>query len=129
MLGCATYQLLTGEPLVPSNITEEADDDNDQLGWIMAMASDRIKESMALKSKHRDEFFTDEGIFFEDIPETDLKAALKASGKVAEQDIPEIARFIEKCLSLDPADRPTVSALHTEPWIQKGLACSCGYCG
>ncbi|KDR85808.1 hypothetical protein GALMADRAFT_234899 [Galerina marginata CBS 339.88] len=126
MLGCATYQLLTGEPLVPAAIAE---DDNDQLGWVMGLTRDRIKEAIALKSKNRDDFFTDEGIFFEDIPETDLAAALKASGKVAEQDIPETVKFIERCLTLDPADRPDVNALHNERWVQKGLACSCGYCG
>ena len=61
-----TYQLLTAEPLVPSTITE---DDNDQLGWVMAMTRDFIKETIALKSERRDEFFTDDGSsYFHPVP-------------------------------------------------------------
>jgi len=128
MLGCAAYQLLTGEPLVPSKMTE---DDNDQLAWMMAMAGDCVNKTMALESERRDEFFYEDGIFIDDIPETNLTAALTASGKVAEQDIPEIVEFIETCLSLDPADRPTAGALMGHSWIKNEYACSCGYpsCG
>lgn len=68
------------------------------------------------------------GVFFEAIPETDLADALEASGKVSEKDIPEIVKFFEKCLMLDPADR-SLDAVYGVRWMREGAACSCGYCG
>jgi len=54
------YQLLTGEPLVPSDMTE---DDGDHLGWIMALAGDGFKEHirMALPSKIQEDLFNEDG--------------------------------------------------------------------
>jgi len=126
MLGCATYQLLTGQPLVAPDVTE---DDSEQLGWVMAMAGDRVKETIALKSARRDEFFNADGIFDDDVPDTNLKAELTTSGKLAAQDIPEAVKFLETCLSLDPEDRPTAANLMNNSWLKSGFACSCGYCG
>lgn len=53
-----TYELLTGSPLVP---LETAEDDGEQLGWMIAMGGGSISKNMAQKSKNRSEFFNDDG--------------------------------------------------------------------
>lgn len=69
------------------------------------------------------------GVFNGVIPETDLTALLAATGKFSERDLTEIVKFIKKCLTLDPAERPTADKLEGEPWLKSGFACSCGFCG
>ncbi|KAF5323173.1 hypothetical protein D9619_013736 [Psilocybe cf. subviscida] len=128
MLGCAAFELISGEPLVPPEKTE---DEGDQLAWLQAMTKDVIKREMALRSPDgvRQCFFADNGFFVEEIPEDSISSRLANIPSLTPEDRQEAARFIERCLALDPEDRPTIEQLRHDAWLQPGYACSCGYCG
>ncbi|PPQ79030.1 hypothetical protein CVT25_002339 [Psilocybe cyanescens] len=128
MIGCAAYHLLTGAPLVHP---EQTEDEGDHLAWIQAMVQDRFKREIALKSPVRECFFAEDGRFVEEIPEDTLKSRFVTSGmpNITPDQTRQAVQFIEKCLALDPADRPTIAELKNNPWLKPGFACSCGYCG
>jgi hypothetical protein len=66
------------------------------------------------------------GHFQGNIPQTDLKTRLQ--GKVPQADIPGTISFIQQCLVLDAADRPSAMDLFSVRWVKEGSACSCGFC-
>lgn len=72
-----------------------------------------------------------EGRFVEEIPEDTLESRFVTSGmpNITPDQTRQAIQFIEKCLALDPADRPTIAELKNNPWLKPGFACSCGYCG
>ena len=127
---------------------EKTEDEGDQLAWVQAMAKDRFKREIALTSPVRECFFAEDGTllpqiicrnsdtilqgrFVEEIPEDTLESRFVSSAipNMTPDQTREAIRFIERCLALDPADRPTISELRHDPWLQPGYACSCGYCG
>ncbi|TFK33655.1 hypothetical protein BDQ12DRAFT_738665 [Crucibulum laeve] len=90
MLGCAAYHLLTGEALF-SPVTAEGD--SNHLAQMRALTGDRIKTPIALKSKRREEFFTDTGAFKGSIQDTSLYARLTASGNFAKANMQQRLLF------------------------------------
>jgi len=118
MLGCTTYQMLTGKPLVPE---DKAADDGVMLGWLIAMSGGRITSDMALKSKLRTEYFDENALFKLGIPEETLENQISSSGVVPADDIPGIVKFIQTCLTLDPANRPSPDDLFENEWVGPGL--------
>ncbi|KAH9474487.1 Serine/threonine-protein kinase SRPK [Psilocybe cubensis] len=124
MLGCAVYQLLTGDPLV---LPEKTEDEGDHLAWIQAMVQDRFKRELAIRSPVRECFFAEDGFFIEDIPEDTLESRFASSGmpNITPDQTRGAVQFLERCLVLDPADRPTIAELKSHPWLRPGFACSC----
>ncbi|KAF8955829.1 kinase-like domain-containing protein [Flammula alnicola] len=117
MLGCATYYMLTGKPLVPE---EKAADDGVMLGWLIAMSGGRIPPEVALKSK-KAEYFNELGTFKLEIPMETLQSQISSCAVVQAEDISGVVEFIQACLTLDPASRPTPDDLFQAEWVQPGF--------
>ncbi len=128
--------MLTGQPLVPS---EMAANDGTMLGWLIAMAGHKdyhTVPSATLNTKYFDENGTAHsstyasdpdiaysrlGSFKLGIPGETLESRIVASGVVPADSIPGIIKFIQACLTLDPATRPSPDDLFRSEWVRPGL--------
>ena len=125
---------MTGKPLVPE---EKGEDDGAMLGWLISMSGGVIPPDLALKSKLNAEYFDANGmriildflsfieiiyfcvgIFKLETPNETLESQIASSGA---DDIPGVVKFIQACLILNPADRPTPDDLFRDEWVQPGL--------
>ncbi len=61
------------------------------------------------------------GSFKLGIPDETLESQIVTSGVVPADDIPGIVKFIQACLTLDPATRPSPDDLFRSEWVQPGL--------
>ena len=128
--------MLTGEPLVPE---EKAADDGIMLSWLIAMSGGRIPLDLSLKSKLRAKYFDENGthiisylifpdrllllgLFKLEIPEETLESQIIASGgAVPADDIPGIVKFVQTCLTMDPAKRPSPNDVFGNEWVEPGF--------
>ena len=126
--------MLTGKPLVPE---EKGEDDGALLGWLISMSGGVIPPNLALKSKLNAEYFDANGmrifclplrfftfcigIFKFETPNETLQSQISSSGAIHADDIPGVVEFIQACLTLNPADRPTPDDLFLHEWVQPGL--------
>jgi len=62
------------------------------------------------------------GLFKLGIPKETLESQIIASGgAVPADDIPGIVKFIQTCLTVDPAKRPSVDDVFWNEWVKPGL--------
>ena len=61
------------------------------------------------------------GLFKLEIPEETLESQIIASGVVPASDILGIVKFIQTCLTLDPANRPSLDDLFKNEWVEPGF--------
>ncbi|KIM48539.1 hypothetical protein M413DRAFT_20917 [Hebeloma cylindrosporum] len=118
MLGSTVYHMSTGKPLVPE---EKAADDGIMLSWLVAMSGGHVTPALALKSNVTSEYFDENGLFKLRIPEETLESQIIASGVVQADDIPGLVKFVQTCLTLDPADRPSPEDLCDDVWVTPGF--------
>lgn len=110
------------------------------LGWLISMSGGVIPPDLALKSKSNAEYFDANGmriildflsfieiihfcigIFKLETPNETLESQIASSGAIQADDIPGVVKFIQACLTLNPADRPTPDDLFRHEWVQPGL--------
>ena len=110
------------------------------LGWLISMSGGVIPPDLALKSKSNAEYFDANGmriildflsfieiihfcigIFKLETPNETLESRIASSGAIQADDIPGVVKFIQACLTLNPADRPTPDDLFRHEWVQPGL--------
>lgn len=61
------------------------------------------------------------GAFKLEISDETLESQIGKSGVVPADDIPGIVKFIQACLTLDPATRPSPDDLFRGEWVQSGV--------
>ena len=61
------------------------------------------------------------GSFKFGIPDETLESRIVTSGVVPADDISGIVQFIQACLTLDPAGRPSPRDLFWSEWVEPGL--------
>ena len=61
------------------------------------------------------------GFFKLRVPEETLESQIISSGVVPADDIPGIVKFVQTCLAMDPADRPSPDDLYWNEWVEPGL--------
>ena len=69
------------------------------------------------------------GMFKGVVPNETLESQLTASGNIAAEDIPGIAKFLRTCLRLTSWKRPIAGDLKEDEWLKPAFACSCGFSG
>jgi serine/threonine protein kinase len=130
------YHMLTGKSLVPE---EKAADDGIMLSWLIAMSGEHIPLDLSLKAGLRAKYFNENGprilsyllfqiadfcigLFKLEIPEETLESQIIASrGAVPADDIPGIVKFVQTCLTMDPAKRPSPDDVFGNEWVEPGF--------
>jgi len=56
------------------------------------------------------------------IPKETLESQIISSGVVPADDIPGIVKFVQTCLAVDPASRPSADDLFVNEWVEPGFA-------
>ncbi|KIM48527.1 hypothetical protein M413DRAFT_20908 [Hebeloma cylindrosporum] len=118
MLGSTVFHMATGKPLVPE---DKLQDHGITLSWLIAMSGGHITRALALKSQLTSQYFDENGLFKPGIPKATLEGQIITSGVVPADDIPGLVKFVEKCLTLDPEDRPSPKDLLGKEWLKLGL--------
>jgi len=62
------------------------------------------------------------GSFKLKIPEETLESQISASGLVPTDDIPGVVKFVQKCLTINPAHRPSAVDFLDDEWMEPGFA-------
>jgi hypothetical protein len=55
------------------------------------------------------------------IPEETLESQIIANGAVPADDIPGIVKFVQACLTIDPAKRPSLDDVFGNEWVKPGF--------
>ncbi|OCH86859.1 kinase-like protein [Obba rivulosa] len=120
-LGCTVSFYLTGKilPPVPTDIIESCSFQSDHVDWIKQVIGPY--PSTFLASCHRrDQYLNQEGC--PSRPSTisypSIEDVLHCNEALAQSDVAAAARFIRRCLTIDPTLRPTAYELLSDEWLQ-----------
>ncbi|EKM54813.1 uncharacterized protein PHACADRAFT_96522 [Phanerochaete carnosa HHB-10118-sp] len=120
-IGCIVFEMLSGRWLFhPESGDEDFSLEDDHLAKMMELTGERFSSAMLQRAQLAQEYFDSRGdlLRVSELYRVELKHALANYKTIPEDQLGPAASFIQGCIHLEPADRPSAVALLNHPWLQ-----------